>query len=114
MNDHTDQLDIAQIRDDAARAERLRIAGVLDHAEAAGRQKLARALAFGTDLSPDAAAVILGVAEKDRPPFKSIGERALESAEPGMDFGGPVNAKEEAEARRKRVVEAANAQSVLR
>lgn len=105
-------LNIAQIRDDAARAERERIAGILDHQEAAGRQKLARALAFGTDMTPEAAAVILSAAEKDRPAFKSLAERSKESAEPGMDHGpsgaapgGMADLAADAEARRQRVID---------
>ena len=116
MNDHDNdpQIDVAAIRDEAARAERQRIAGILDHPEAAGRQALARTLAFGTDMAPDVAASLMAAAAHDRPAFKSIAERALESAEPGMDFGGPVNARQEAEARRKRAVEAASAPDGLR
>ena len=117
MTDHPD-LSIDQIRDEATRAERQRIAGILGHQEAAGRQKLAQALAFGTDMSPEAAAGILAAAEKDRPAFKSLAERARESAEPGMDAGGPMSAKEqareEAEARRQRVIAAASGPDATR
>lgn len=113
MTDHdqTEQIDIAAIRDEAARAERERIAGILDHPEAAGRQALARTLAFGTDMAPEVAASLMAVAAKDRPAFKSIAERALESPEPGADLGAPLTgrelAREEADARRQRVVQAA-------
>lgn len=115
MNDHdqTDQLDVTAIRDEAARAERQRIAGILDHPEAAGRQGLARTLAFNTDMAPDVAASLMAVAAKDRPAFKSLAERALESPEPGADLGAPLTgremAREEADARRQRVVQAAGA-----
>jgi signal peptide peptidase SppA len=53
----------------AARAgEKARIGAIVNHAEAAGRQQLARTLAFDTDLNAEAAATILAAAAKEAAP----------------------------------------------
>lgn len=49
-----------------AKAERARIAGILAHANAEGRGKLANHLALETDLSVEAAAAVLAQAEPER------------------------------------------------
>lgn len=49
---------------DAVRAERDRVQAILGHAEAAGREELAKTLAFTTDMAPEAAAAILAAAPK--------------------------------------------------
>lgn len=45
-------------------AERTRVSGILGHAEAAGREQLARHLAFETDMAVEAAATILAASPK--------------------------------------------------
>ncbi len=49
----------------AAEAERARVAGIMTHAEAAGRGKLAEHLAFKTSMSVDEAAAMLAAAPKE-------------------------------------------------
>lgn len=51
--------------------ERARISAILTHAEAAGRQGLANTLAFQTDMSVEAAVVILSAAAKEAAPTVS-------------------------------------------
>jgi ClpP class serine protease len=48
----------------AVTGERTRIAAILNHAEASGREQLARALAFDTDMTPEAAARVLAIGPK--------------------------------------------------
>lgn len=68
--EHPDLL--AQIQNeasaDARTAERTRIQGILDSESAAGRDKLARHLAFATDMAVDAAVAMLDKAPKEEPP----------------------------------------------
>jgi hypothetical protein len=49
----------------AASAERTRVQGILQHAEAQGRGKLANHLAFNTSMSVEDAAAMLAAAEKE-------------------------------------------------
>lgn len=49
---------------EAVAAERARVQAILGHAEAAGREELAKTLAFTTDMAPEAAAAILVAAPK--------------------------------------------------
>lgn len=93
-----------------ATAERARIKSILTCDAAADRPKLARQVALETDLSPDAAAAIIGAAAPENGTgIKSLTERSKESPEPGTDLGaggagGSNPSAEDAEARRKRVV----------
>lgn len=70
--DHSDL--VAQLQAETAAeaktAERERIKAILDHTEAEGRQKLARHLAFVTDITPEAAAETLAQAPKEQPEAK--------------------------------------------
>lgn len=56
--------DAAKITAEATTAALTRAKAILDHAEAKGREDLARHLAFDTDMSADAAAAMLGKAPK--------------------------------------------------
>lgn len=56
--------DIAQAQAEARTAERARISGILGHAEAKGRESLARHLAENTDMTVEAAAAVLAAAPK--------------------------------------------------
>lgn len=96
-----------------ATAERARIKSILTCDAAADRPKLAQQVALETDLPAEAAQVIIGAAASETAMrIPSLGERALESPEPGADLGPPLTgrelAREEAEARRQRVVQAAS------
>jgi signal peptide peptidase SppA len=57
--------DVTKARAEGAKAERTRISGILQHAEAAGRTALAQHLAFETDTSVEAAGGLLKVAAKE-------------------------------------------------
>lgn len=54
----------APTENDPAKAERTRIGAILNHAEATGREDLAKHLAFDTALAPEAAIAMLGKAPK--------------------------------------------------
>ena len=58
---------LAQVQTDARNGERLRIQTVLESEESAGRESLARHLAFATDMEPDVAVAMLGKAPKEAP-----------------------------------------------
>lgn len=68
--EHPDLL--AQIQNEASAeartAERTRVQGILDSEHAAGRETLARHLAFATDMAADAAVAMLEKAPKEQPP----------------------------------------------
>ena len=49
---------------EAVKSERARVQAILGHAESAGREELAKTLAFTTDMAPEAAAAILAAAPK--------------------------------------------------
>lgn len=93
-----------------ATAERARIKSILTCDAAADRPKLASQVALESDLSPDAAAAIIGAAAPENGTgIKSLAERSKESPEPGADLGtsgagASAATAEDAEARRKRVV----------
>lgn len=53
---------------DGAKAATARISAILSHAEAGGREALARHIAFNTDLTPEAAASLLAASPKATPP----------------------------------------------
>jgi hypothetical protein len=57
-------MDPISARAAGALAERQRIAAILNSAQAAGREALARHLALKTDLTPEAAAIALAAAPK--------------------------------------------------
>jgi ClpP class serine protease len=59
-----EKIDTAKIAADARAAERTRIAGILNAADAEGRDALARTLALETDLTPEAALKVLAAAPK--------------------------------------------------
>jgi len=61
----------AETTAEAKTAERNRIKAIIDNTEAEGRQKLARHLAFVTDIAPEAAAETLAQAPKEQPEAKS-------------------------------------------
>jgi signal peptide peptidase SppA len=61
-------VDAAAVSREAAAAERARVQGIVSHAEAEGRTELAQHLAFGTDMSIEAAAAILKASPKAAPP----------------------------------------------
>lgn len=110
MNDILTPEEMATAQDAGAVSERARIKAILTCEAAADRPKLARQVALETDLPADAALAIIGAAASETATrIPSLAERAAESAEPGLDCGGPVTAKSEAEARRLRVVQAAGA-----
>jgi signal peptide peptidase SppA len=56
---------VAQVTADARAAERTRAQGILNHAEAAGRTKLANHLAFASDMEIEAAAAVMATAPKE-------------------------------------------------
>lgn len=56
--------DVAKITADAAKAANVRAQAILNHADAKGREDLARHLAFETEMSADAANAMLGKAPK--------------------------------------------------
>ncbi len=62
--DHPDL--VAQIQAEARTSERARIQTVLDSEDAAGRETLARHLAFSTDMEPDTAMAMLGKTPKEQ------------------------------------------------
>ena len=68
--EHPDLL--AQIQNEASAeartAERTRIQSILDSESAAGREPLARHLAFATDMAADAAVAMLEKTPKEEPP----------------------------------------------
>lgn len=72
---------------EARTAERARVSGIMNHAEAAGRGSLANHLAMNTDLSVEAAAAILAAAPKEAAPAASK-EGEGEGAQGGEGQGG--------------------------
>lgn len=60
-----EQAAAATARTEGQAAERARISGILNHAEAAGRPGLARSLAFDTDMAVEPASRILAAAAKE-------------------------------------------------
>lgn len=56
--------DAAKITADASKAANVRAQAILNHADAKGREDLARHLAFETEMSADAATAMLGKAPK--------------------------------------------------
>lgn len=73
----------------ARTAERARIAGILNHAEAATHPTQAKALAFESDLSAETVARILAASPKEATDRRilTIEERAAGLAEFGAEFG---------------------------
>lgn len=63
--DHPDLVE--QVQAEARTQERARIHAILDSEDAAGRETLARHLAFDTDMEPGTAVTMLGKAPKDQP-----------------------------------------------
>jgi signal peptide peptidase SppA len=59
---------VAAAQSEARSGERTRIAAILRAPEAAGRAGLAQALAFDSDMAPEAAAKLLATAAQDAPP----------------------------------------------
>jgi hypothetical protein len=91
--------DAARIAADATVAANTRAKAILDHAEAKGREELARHLAFDTDLSAEAATAMLGKAPKTAAPSQSrlSGDLtppnpAVTSGEKPHDAGSDLNA----------------------
>ena len=76
---------LAQARARAAEEARARIAAILEAKEARGRDHLARELAFGTDLSAEAAVRILAAAAKDAPGKSASLDLAQAIARTGLD-----------------------------
>ena len=76
----------------ARAAERVRIAGILNHAEASTRPTQAKALAFETDLAVETVGRILSTspAEATGRRIPSIEERAAGLAEFGESFGASL------------------------
>ena len=69
-------------------AAQARIAGILDHADANGREALARHLAFRTDMSVEAAAAVLGATPKVEA-SASGSLAALAAVAPAVVLGAP-------------------------
>jgi hypothetical protein len=67
--------------------EKDRIRGILNCAEAAGQQELARGLAFDTDLPVDQARAVLAAAPAPAPAPPTIAERMARSSNAGQDLG---------------------------
>lgn len=93
-------MDIAEAR----AAERARMAGILGHPEAAGRESLARHLAENTDMTVEQAGAALAAAPKaDASPQRSPLDAAMDRTEQpdvGANGGDPVSGKEESKADR--------------
>ncbi|MFD2183324.1 hypothetical protein [Rhodoplanes azumiensis] len=74
------QADIDRARAEGFEAATARIAGILDHPDAAGREQLARHLAFKTSVSVEQATAMFAVAPKlevaTETPAPVIGQRA--------------------------------------
>ena len=99
------QLEAAQAEGLAAGAatEKARIAAILNHPEAQGREAVARGLALETDLSPEAAAKVLAGAPKTAPnplaqamagiPDPQVGPDAPQAQAPGGDLMSRVMAR---------------------
>lgn len=86
----------------ATAAERTRIAGIQGHAEAAGREDLAKHLAFNTDMTVDAAAAILAASPKAVAAPAKTGDAAFKAAmaaeNPDVGAGGEGGDDEDPEA----------------
>lgn len=83
----------ARGRQEGATAERARISGILSHAEAASRPKLAQALALSGSMTVEQAAAILAAAGKEDQPDTSAGEQRgalFEAAMRGTGGGAGV------------------------
>lgn len=78
----------------ARAAERARVGAILGHAEAAGRETLARHLAFDGDTSPEQAAAILAAAPKSVKPSGLAAAMAgvtIPDIGPGAAKGDPTS-----------------------
>lgn len=78
---------ITEGRTIGAEAERTRIAAILGHAEAGGRESLAQHYAFKTSVAPEEAAAALAAAPKAEPPL--LGLERLAATAPAVVLGAP-------------------------
>jgi hypothetical protein len=88
-----------------AATERGRIEAILDHAEAAGREDLAKHLAFKTDMSAEEAVKILAKAEKSTPAADGLG--TLRESAPKVVIGGDAKPENKSEDGKPRSLDSA-------
>lgn len=77
--------------DAAPATERARIAAILNHAEAEERPKLAKHLAFETDMAPEAAAKLLAASAKEAPAAGGLAD--LTATAPAITLGADAKGK---------------------
>jgi len=94
-------IDTAAVRAEAIKAERTRISAILTHAEAQGREGLARALALESDMDAEAAARVMAMAPKQAaaapPNALAAAMAAVTNPKVGADAGGGGADDEQAE-----------------
>ena len=79
-------------RAEARTAERARIAGILQAPEATGRAGLAQALAFESDMAPEAAVKLLAAAAQEQPPAPAPAAAAPRTSPLAAAMAGVPNA----------------------
>jgi capsid assembly protease len=85
---------VAAARTEGATSERARIKGIMTHAEAEGREKLAASLALESDMSVDAAAAILKAQDKASAVAATSGLKTIEQRAEGLaEFGAGTGQK---------------------